>query len=74
MTQVDLPVAAPSRPVQHLDKNYINHSKGILSWLLTLDHKRIAVELLRCGFFADAVNEIRKLLSLHCYVPSRLRC
>lgn len=23
--------------------NYINHSKGIMSWLLTLDHKRIAL-------------------------------
>lgn len=43
MTQVDVPVVAPDRPVQHLDHNYINHSKGILSWLLTLDHKRIGL-------------------------------
>ena len=43
MTQVDIPVQKPNRPVQHLDKNYINHSKGFLSWALTLDHKRIGL-------------------------------
>ncbi|MDP8246020.1 MAG: cbb3-type cytochrome c oxidase subunit I [Candidatus Hinthialibacter antarcticus] len=35
------PSANPSEPV-HGD-NYITHSKGIMSWLVTLDHKRIAV-------------------------------
>ena len=43
MTQVDIPVEAPVRPVQHLDHNFINHSKGFLSWALTLDHKRIGL-------------------------------
>ena len=43
MTQVDIPVESPVRPVQHLDKNFINHSKGFLSWALTLDHKRIGL-------------------------------
>ena len=23
--------------------NYLNHSKGIMSWIFTLDHKRIAI-------------------------------
>ena len=28
--------------------NYINHSKGILSWLLTIDHKRIGLMYMIC--------------------------
>ena len=28
--------------------NYINHSKGILSWLLTVDHKRIGLMYMVC--------------------------
>ena len=32
MTSDVLVVEAPDHPVQHLDHNYINHSKGILSW------------------------------------------
>ncbi|MEM6674462.1 MAG: cytochrome c oxidase subunit I [Planctomycetota bacterium] len=43
MTQVDLPLETTTRPVQHLEKNFLNSSKGILSWLLTLDHKRIGI-------------------------------
>ena len=44
MTQVDIaPSQVQGRPVQHLEKNYINHSSGIASWLLTLDHKRIGL-------------------------------
>ena len=36
-------VAAPTGPPGYADDNYLNHSKGILSWLVTLDHKRIGV-------------------------------
>ncbi len=44
----------------HADKNYLNHSRGFLSWALTLDHKRIGimylvgvtVALLLAGVFA----------------------
>ena len=44
--------------------NYINHSKGILSWLLTLDHKRIGLMYMVAvlsafalgGFFAIALR------------------
>jgi len=37
-----------SRPLRapgagHESDNYLNHSKGILSWIFTLDHKRIGV-------------------------------
>ena len=29
--------------VAHAGDNYLNHSKGIMSWLTTLDHKRIGI-------------------------------
>lgn len=46
------------------DTNYINHSKGILSWLLTVDHKRIGLMYMIVvlamfaagGFFALAIR------------------
>ncbi len=31
------------KPVEDPGKNYLNEGKGILSWLLTLDHKRIGI-------------------------------
>ena len=27
----------------HADQNYLNHEKGLWSWLTTLDHKRIGI-------------------------------
>lgn len=33
----------PSGPEAHDGKNYLNASRGVLSWLFTLDHKRIGV-------------------------------
>jgi len=33
-------------------ENYLNHSKGILSWLLTLDHKRIGLMYMVAVLFA----------------------
>ena len=37
-------VAAPPITIApESEKNFINHSKGLLSWLLTLDHKRIGI-------------------------------
>lgn len=33
-------VLAPQTPVED---NYLNHDKGVLSWIFTLDHKRIGV-------------------------------
>ena len=35
--------ATPAGPPGYAEENYLNHSKGILSWLVTLDHKRIGV-------------------------------
>jgi cytochrome c oxidase subunit 1 len=46
--------------------NYINHSKGIMSWLLTIDHKRIGLMYMVCvlsafllgGSFAIALRTL----------------
>ncbi len=58
-TAADL-VVAPSKP----EDNYLTHDKGILSWIFTLDHKRIGLMYLVSvlvsfalgGFFALVVR------------------
>jgi cytochrome c oxidase subunit 1 len=50
-------VAAPA----HGD-NYINHEKGLASWLLTLDHKRISVMYFICIIAAFALGGLFALL------------
>jgi cytochrome c oxidase subunit 1 len=53
-----------AHPAAHGDDNYLTHDKGIASWLLTLDHKRIGVMYFCCviaafalgGFFALAIR------------------
>jgi len=30
-------------PAGHADENYLTHDRGLLSWLFTLDHKRIGL-------------------------------
>ncbi len=47
--------------VQHGD-NYINHSQGIMSWLKTLDHKRIGIMYLFSILFFFLVGGIFALL------------
>ena len=34
---------APAGPPGYAEDNYLTHSRGLLSWLVTLDHKRIGV-------------------------------
>ena len=49
---------------QTAERNYLNATRGIMSWLFTLDHKRIGVMYLICiltafalgGFFAILVR------------------
>ncbi|MBZ0253962.1 MAG: cytochrome c oxidase subunit I [Candidatus Methylomirabilis sp.] len=36
------------KPLSGAEDNYLTHDKGILSWLLTLDHKRIGILYLFC--------------------------
>lgn len=59
-------VEKPSAHPQGPRKNYLNHVKTISSWLVTLDHKRIAVmylgavtfALMLGGFFALALRTV----------------
>jgi len=37
-----VPIRPLTEPVVHGD-NYLNHQRGILSWIFTLDHKRIGI-------------------------------
>ncbi|MFO0828058.1 MAG: cytochrome c oxidase subunit I [Phycisphaerales bacterium] len=44
--------------IEHADDNYLTHTRGLLSWLLTLDHKRIGVMYLfavLASFFVGGV-------------------
>lgn len=67
MSSTSIPIAAPVRPApEHLPEteNYLNANYGVKSWLLTVDHKRIAmlylvsvsVMFLVGGFFAALVR------------------
>ena len=51
-TAIDRPVEGDQHGGE--ESNYLNASKGLASWLLTLDHKRIGVMYLAAvlGFFA----------------------
>jgi cytochrome c oxidase subunit 1 len=44
------------------DDNYLTHEKGIASWLLTLDHKRIGVMYFCCVISAFALGGLFALL------------
>ena len=37
------PATKPVGPPGHAEENYLNHTRGIASWLVTLDHKRIGM-------------------------------
>jgi cytochrome c oxidase subunit I len=52
-------LAAPSSTN---DENYLTHEKGLASWLLTLDHKRIGVMYLMCVLGAFLLGGVFALL------------
>ena len=52
-------LAAPSGAS---DDNYLTHEKGLASWLLTLDHKRIGVMYLMCVLGAFLLGGVFALL------------
>jgi cytochrome c oxidase subunit 1 len=56
-TTADVAVPAPGT-----DDNYITHEKGIASWLLTLDHKRISLMYFACIFSAFGLGGLFALL------------
>jgi cytochrome c oxidase subunit 1 len=62
-------MAAPSSTADQItdvtsgaDENYITHEKGILSWLCTLDHKRIGLMYLGCVLAAFLLGGTAALL------------
>ena len=48
--------------VDVVKNNYLNHAKGIMSWLFTLDHKRIGIMYLVTIFAAFALGGFAALL------------
>jgi cytochrome c oxidase subunit I len=53
-TTTSADVAAPA--AKGTDDNYLTHEKGIASWLLTLDHKRIGIMYFTCVIAAFALG------------------
>lgn len=52
--------------------NYLNHAKGLKSWLLTLDHKRIGLlYLLSVGFFFIVGGILALLIRLELFEPGQ---
>ncbi len=49
-------------PAERGSDNYLTHDKGILSWLTTLDHKRIGVMYLMCVMGAFLLGGVFALL------------
>jgi cytochrome c oxidase subunit 1 len=49
-------------PSEKSGENYLVHEKGILSWLLTLDHKRIGIMYLMCVLGAFLLGGVFALL------------
>ncbi len=48
MTTIDATHPGATRGGAGVEENYLTHGKGLLSWLTTLDHKRIGVMYLIC--------------------------
>ena len=58
MTSITPDLARSGGPLEYPGDNYLTHSKGVLSWLLTLDHKRIGIMYLVGIFLAFFVAGI----------------
>ena len=60
---------------ENTKQNYLNHPKGIMSWLLTLDHKRIGLMYLFSGilffFLGGLLSRLdkRRNLGLNAFSP-----
>src|SRR5947208_4087790 len=56
-----------------VERNYLNESHGLLSWLFTTDHKRIAIlYLLSITFFFFIGGAAATLIRLHLLTPTGL--
>ena len=72
MSVVTNPVTMPApSKVASEEGNYLTHSSGVLSWALTLDHKRIGMMYLLCVMSAFALGGVLALLiRLHLWNPN----
>ncbi len=52
----------PEHPEHGDNDNYLTHDKGIMSWLFTLDHKRIGIMYMIFVLSAFALDEPEALL------------
>lgn len=65
-------VGQPGLPIAEPGDNYLNARRGILSWLFTLDHKRIGVMYLVSVLTAFAIGGVMALLvRLELLTPGR---
>jgi cytochrome c oxidase subunit 1 len=66
-----LHTALPAAPTKREPTNYLNASHGLKSWLLTVDHKRIAIlYLLGVTFFFAVGGLLAFILRLELLTPS----
>ena len=56
MTRISKPAMVADGPLPSASDNYLTHTRGIGSWLFTLDHKRIGVMFLVCVLAALALG------------------
>ena len=60
-----------AKPPEKIKKSYLNQSEGLKSWLLTLDHKRIAIlYLLGVTFFFALGGIFAVLIRLELATPA----
>ena len=50
---------------EHKKQNYLNHPKGLMSWILTLDHKRIGLMYLFSGILFFFLGGLLALSLIH---------
>lgn len=63
MSVVDKPIITSNeRGAPAVEDNYLTHSRGFLSWALTLDHKRIGLMYLAGIMTAFAIGGVLALL------------
>ncbi|MCI0364250.1 MAG: cbb3-type cytochrome c oxidase subunit I [Phycisphaerales bacterium] len=62
MTTLDYPKPFAREPLRPEEDNYLTHTRGALSWLLTLDHKRIGIMYLLSTMTAFLLGGIGALL------------
>ena len=72
MSAVTSPITAPVTTEERVEHHYLNHSRGFLSWALTLDHKRIGMMYLAGILFAFFLGGVFALaIRFHLWNPNQ---